>query len=136
VSNQIWIALIVVALGTGLAIGLWIGARAARQTLADKLRAFEKDLVDQRARAAQESSALQAQAAREVEFARSQIQRQLEAARTEHRAETEQLARHLTEAYDELDKLRNQLLTATRTGASHKPEPDQGFAATMPMQDP
>ena len=47
----------------------------------------------------------------------------------DHRAESEKLAAHLTEAYDELDRLR------LRNTPAHAPDTGQGFPATMPLGD-
>ncbi len=130
-SNQIWIALTFVALLAGLALGVWAGGRVARQALLDKLRGAEKDLADLRAMAGQEAAGLRMQAVREVEQARLQGQRQLDVAHNAHRVETEKLARHLTEACDELEKLRRQVAA----GSGEAADTQHGFPATMPMSD-
>ena len=58
--------------------------------------------------------------------------RRVERLAAEHRAETEKLAKHLGDAYDELDKLR-----VKATAAAGQPHTDTGygFPATMPLGD-
>ncbi len=127
-TSWIVIALCVGAAGVGL--GWWLGRRGVLRALADARRRAEKDLQEQAMRAAESLKAVQAKAAQDLEAARAQARSGGDAAAAAQRAELEKLTRHLTEAYDELDRLR-----AKAASGKQPPDTGQGFAATMPLGD-
>lgn len=113
-------------LAAGAGVGLWFGRRSAA---AGRVRA-ERDVQAQQARAAETLRAAQAKAAKDLHDARAAWQAEAIAAGEQQRAEITKLTRHLTEAYDELDRLRAD--AARRRPAS---DTGQGFAATLPLGD-
>lgn len=127
-----WIAMTGLALLLGAAVGAWLGRRGPLRDLAARARRADKELQEQQARAAECLRAAQAKAAKDIEDARARAQVGGNAAAAAQRAEIEKLTRHLTEAYDELDKLR---LRAAATRQPQVPDTGQGFAATMPLGD-
>jgi uncharacterized protein HemX len=130
VTTTTWIVIGLLALGVGLAAGLWAGARGPRRALADAERRATREAQERQARLAEEQRAAQAQAAKALDEARRRWQADADAAAAAQRAELEKLTRHLTEAYDELDRLR-----ANAASGSKPPDTGQGFAATMPLGD-
>jgi uncharacterized protein YlxW (UPF0749 family) len=120
-----------VALGLGLVIG-WAIARGRAGAMAERAERAERAAKDEAARAQAAVAAAQAQAKRDVATLQTEMASRIERLGAEHRAEQEKLARHLTEAYDELEKLR---LQSGSAGASRGPDTGQGFPATMPMGD-
>lgn len=124
------IGLIVLALVAGGGLGHWLGQRGAGRGAAERLAHAEKELQAHKTRSADAARALQANAAKDLQDARARWEAAAAATAEAQRAEIEKLTRHLTEAYDELDRLR---VVAART----PPPPDtgQGFAATMPLGD-
>jgi molecular chaperone GrpE (heat shock protein) len=124
-----WIVWTLLALLAGGGLGAWLGRRGPLNELAERTRRAEKDLQEQRSRAEESLRAMQAKAAKDLEDARSRWQAETAAATAAQRAESEKLSRHLTEAYDELDRLR------VRAAGKQPPDTGQGFAATMPLGD-
>jgi len=120
------------ALLVGGAVGAWLGRRGVLRELAVRTRRAEKDLQEQQSRAAESLRAVQAKAAKDLEQARALAKAGGDGASAAQRAEIEKLTRHLTEAYDELDKLR---VRAAAAGQPQVPDTGQGFAATMPLGD-
>lgn len=127
-TSSIWIAAIIAAVGGGV-IGVWLGRRGGREAVEARSRA-EKELAAQSARTADAARAQQAKAAKDLQEARAAWTAEAAQAAAAQRAEIEKLTRHLTEAYDELDRLR---ADAART--PKPPDTGQGFAATMPLGD-
>jgi molecular chaperone GrpE (heat shock protein) len=130
VSATTWIVICLLALGAGLALGWVLGGRGPRRELAERERRAAQEAQEQQARLADAERAASAQAARDLEQARQRWQKETEAAAAAQRAELEKLTRHLTEAYDELDRLRAKVASGGKP-----PDTGQGFAATMPLGD-
>ncbi len=120
--------------GAGLAVGVALGwvlargrgavapaANAAGPMMQQELARLQAALADVEARAKRDVAALQAEMATRVEKLDS-----------EHRAEQEKLARHLTEAYDELDALR---ANADAAKGLRPGDTGHGFAKTLPLGD-
>jgi hypothetical protein len=133
VSNQLWIAWIILALIVGLGVGLWLGGRSARAALMEARREFDKERAAQQQRSATDAPEQQAQVALEIERVKAQAQRQMDALRTEHRADSAKMSRLLADTHDEVAQLKAKL---ARKGRPEAPDTDQGFAATQPMQYP
>ena len=127
-----WIATTGFALLVGAAVGAWFGRRGLLRELAALARRAEKELQEQQSRAAGSLRAVQAKAAKDLEDARALAKTGGDTASAAQRAEIEKLTRHLTEAYDELDRLRVRVAAA---GQPQVPDTGQGFAATMPLGD-
>ena len=96
--------------GTGLAVGVGLGWALARPRGAGmhgaRAERAEQALKDEGARAQAALAAAESRARREVAALQAEMASRIERLNAEHRAESEKLARHLTEAYDELDSLR------------------------------
>jgi predicted RNase H-like nuclease (RuvC/YqgF family) len=130
VTDPISFMAIVLSLGAGGGLGFWLGRRSAGQDGAERLERAQRELQAHQARAADSARALQAKAAKDLQEARAGWETTAATFAEAQRAEIEKLTRHLTEAYDELDRL--------RTAAARTPQPPdtgQGFAATMPLGD-
>jgi hypothetical protein len=132
VTESTWIAMTGLALLVGAVVGAWLGRRGLLRELQTRARRAEKDLQEQQSRAAESLRAVQARAAKDLEEARALAKAGGDSASAAQRAEIEKLTRHLTEAYDELDRLRVRAATA---GQPQAPDTGQGFAATMPLGD-
>jgi hypothetical protein len=130
VTETTWIAISLLALVAGGGIGAWAARRGPARELAERDRRAAKDAQEQQARLAESQRAWQAKAAKDLADARLQWQAAADAAAAAQRVESEKLARHLTEAYDELDRLR-----AKAASGGKPPDTGQGFAATMPLGD-
>lgn len=122
--------------GVGLAAGMAIGWMLARTrgtaALTERAERAEQVLKDEAARAQAAVAAAEARAKREVAALQAETSSRIERLQTEHRAETEKLARHLTEAYDELDGLRAK---AEAAKGQRPGDTGHGFAATLPLSD-
>lgn len=122
--------------GAGLAVGLALGWALARPrgtaTHAVRAERAEQALKDEGARAQAALAAVEARAKRDVTALQAEMASRIEKLNAEHRAESEKLARHLTEAYDELDSLRAKAEAAKgiRPG-----DTGYGFAKTLPLGD-
>lgn len=129
-SLTAWILVAGLAAAAAAAIGGMLAARRTRGELLARAERAEQQLKEEVARAAARLAAQEAQARKDVAAVQDEMLARLDRLKTDHRAETEKLAGHLTEAYDELDRLR------LRASASPQP-PDtgQGFPATMPLGD-
>ncbi len=128
----LWIGLTAIALMLGVAIGWGLArSRGANESLARAEKA-ERALKEETARAQSAIAAAAAQANRDVAALQVEMASRLERLTADHRAETEKLAKHLGDAYDELDKLRVKV-----TAAAGQPHTDtgHGFPATMPLGD-
>jgi flagellar biosynthesis/type III secretory pathway protein FliH len=130
VTETTWIVIALCAGAAGVGFGVWFGGRAPRQELVEHKRRAAKELQEQQARAAEVLKAAQAKAAKDLDDARAQARSDGGAAGAVQRAELEKLTRHLTEAYDELDRLRAKVASGGKP-----PDTGQGFAATMPLGD-
>ncbi len=131
-NATLWIGLATIALMIGVAIGWGLArSRGAAEQLARAEKA-ERVLKDEAARAQAAIAAAAAQASRDVAALQAEMASRVERLTAEHRAETEKLAKHLGDAYDELDKLR-----VKTTAAAGQPHTDTGygFPATMPLGD-
>lgn len=127
-TSPIWIAAIV-ALAAGVALGFWL-ARRGQGSLGERLAKVERELAAQQARAAEVAQAQQAKAARELQAATAALEAKAAKAAAAHQAELERLTLHLSQACDEVDRLR--AAAARQPGA---PDTGQGFPATMPLGD-
>jgi len=114
----------------GAGAGAWFGRAAGTRSLAARVRHAERELADHQLRAAETLRAAQAKAAKDLEDVRSQWKAQGDTRSAAQRAELDKLRQHLSEAYDELDRLR-----AGAAAARPVPDTGQGFAATMPLSD-
>lgn len=118
----------------GLAVGVAIGWMLARTrgmaSLGQRAEHAEQALREERSRAQAAVAAAESAAKRDVAAMQAEMASRIERLNAEHRTETEKLARHLTEAYDELDGLR-----ARADAARHQQPGDtaHGFAATLPL---
>ncbi len=124
------------AAGAGLAVGIAAGWLLARtrggEGAGERVERAERALKEESARAQAAVAAVEARAKRDVAALQAEMASRIENLKTEHRAETEKLARHLTEAYDELDGLR------ARADAARGQRPGDtghGFAPTLPLSD-
>jgi uncharacterized protein HemX len=115
------LSLLLAALALLVGVGLGFGLRGWREESALLRRAEKAERLaqDEAVRGAARAAALEAKAHNEL---------------TQARAETEKLTKHLSQACDELDRLRL-LAAAIAPGDGKGPETGPGFAATMPMQD-
>lgn len=113
----------------GGALGSWLGRRGVAPTR-QRLQQVEQELLAQQGRAAEAARTMRAQINREVQQARAAWQAEQAAATAAQRAEVDKLTRHLSDACDELDRLR-----AAAARAPSPPDTGQGFAATMPLGD-
>lgn len=127
-TTTLWIAAIV-ALVAGIGIGGWLGRRG-QHALRERLAQAERELAAQQARAAEAARALQAKAAKDLQDARAAWEVHSARGAAEHHAEIERLTLHLSQACDEVDRLR--AAAARRAGG---PDTGQGFAATLPLGD-
>lgn len=117
-------------LAVGGAVG-WMLARTGGGALEERAQRAEQLLKDEAAKAQAAVAAAESRARREVAALQAEMTSRLEKLGADHRAETEKLARHLTEAYDELDGLR-----ARADARNLKPgDTGHGFAATLPLTD-
>lgn len=116
----------------GVAIG-WLLARSRGSAdLAERAERAERALKEESMRAQSALAAAQESAKRDVAALQAEMASRIERLNAEHRAESEKLARHLTEAYDELDKLR---VRADAAKGRTPPDTGQGFPPTMPLGD-
>lgn len=129
-SQALWIVIAALAAAVvGFLLGRQsAGKRAGGELLARAERA-EQQLKEETARAAARAAAQEAQARKDVAAVQDEMLARIERVQADQRVETEKLARHLTEAYDELDRLR---LAANKR---QPPDTGQGFPATMPLGD-
>lgn len=128
----VWIGIAAMALMLGVAIG-WVLARSrGGGELLARAEKAELALKAETARADSAIASAEATARRNVAALQAELASRVERLNTEHRAETEKLAKHLGDAYDELDKLR-----VRSTAAAGQPHTDtgHGFPATMPLGD-
>jgi uncharacterized membrane-anchored protein YhcB (DUF1043 family) len=122
--------LAVAGLAAGVAIGWMLARTRGMAALNERAERAEQALKEERSRAQAAVAAAEASAKRDVAAIQAEMASRTERLNAEHRAETEKLARHLTEAYDELDGLR-----AKADAARHQQPGDtaHGFAATLPL---
>jgi uncharacterized protein HemX len=130
VSETTWIVISLLALVVGLGLGVWTGRRGPQRRLAERERRAAKEAQEQQARLADSQRAWLAKSAKDLDEARARWAAEADAASAAQRTEFEKLTRHLTEAYDELDRLR-----VKAAGPAQPPDTGQGFAATMPLGD-
>ncbi|MBS0437334.1 MAG: hypothetical protein JSR75_21015 [Proteobacteria bacterium] len=120
--------------GTGLAVGVALGWALARPrgaaTHGAHAERAAQALREEAARAQAAVAAVEARAKRDVAALQAEMASRIEKLNAEHRAESEKLARHLTEAYDELDNLRAEAAKGVRPG-----DTGYGFAKTLPLGD-
>ena len=125
-------AMAAIAAVAGAAAGVWWARRSGAADLHARLERAEAAVKEASARAQSAAAAAEAQARRDVAALQAEMAARIERLGAEHRAEQEGLARHLTEAYDELDKLR---VRSSAAGSPRGPDTGQGFPATMPLGD-
>ena len=128
-GTEIWIAIAALA---GLAIGWIVGRAAVKPGDPTRSERAERELKDETARGQERLAAAEKQAQQQVAAVQAEMASRIERLKAEHRAETEKLSRHLTEVYDELDKMR---VRVSAGGPRQGPDTGQGFPATMPMGD-
>jgi phosphoribosylglycinamide formyltransferase 2 len=125
-----WIVVAVLAAAAGAAVGWTLAARRTGAGLLARAEAAEQQLKEEAARAASRLAAQEAQARKDIAAVQDEMLARLDRLKADHRAETEKLSGHLTEAYDELDRLR-----LRAAAAPQPPDTGQGFPATMPLGD-
>lgn len=120
--------------GAGLAVGLALGWALARPRGAAAAPGVpaEQLLKDEAARAQAAIAAVESRAKRDVAAMQAELTARIEKLNSAHRAEQEKLARHLTEAYDELDALR---ASADAAKGVRPGDTGYGFAKTLPLGD-
>lgn len=128
----ITIGIAAVAAIAGAALGAMLARGRGGGAMADRLERAEAALREEAARAKAAAEAAESRAKRDVAALQAEMATRIERLGADHRAEQEKLARHLTEAYDELDKLR---LRGGAAGSPRGPDTGQGFPATMPLGD-
>lgn len=124
--------LALLALLCGVALGWRLRARRGLAELVARADAAQRQLKEESARMGERLAAAEVRAAKDVAAVQAEMLARIDRLSADHRAETEKLARHLSEAYDELDKLRVRVAAA---GDHRPPDTGQGFPATMPMGD-
>lgn len=122
--------------GAGLAVGMALGWALGRPrgaaALEERVERAERGLKDEAARAETAIAAAESRAQRIVAAMQAEMTGRIEKLNAGHRAEHEKLARHLTEAYDELDSLR----AKAEAARSLRPgDTGHGFAPTLPLGD-
>jgi hypothetical protein len=128
----ITLAVAAVAAIVGAAVGAMLTRGKGANDASARLERAEAALRDETARAQAAAAAAESRATRDVTALQAEMASRIERLGAEHRAEQEKLARHLTEVYDELDKLR---LRGGAAGSARGPDTGQGFPATMPLGD-
>jgi hypothetical protein len=128
----ITLAVAAVAAIVGAAVGVMLARGKGAGDVAARLERAEAALREQASRAQAAAAAAESRARRDVTALQAEMAARIERLGAEHRAEQEKLARHLTEAYDELDKLR---VRGGAAGSARGPDTGQGFPATMPLGD-
>ncbi len=109
----------------------WMLARARTAAQwAERTQRAERALKDESARAQAATAAAQTQAKQQMTALQAATDARVAKLTADHRAEHETLAKHLTEAYDELDRLRAEAAKAQRPG-----DTGHGFAPTLPLGD-
>ncbi len=115
-----------------VAVGWLLGRlHARRQGAAERARA-EQRLETGAAQATARIEAVESRARQQLAALRQELGERLDRLAAEHQGETEALARHLSEAYDEIDRLRTTLARQDTTVQ----DPNDGYAATLPMPIP
>lgn len=120
------------ALAIGAVLGWVLASSRVSGVLSARAEKAERALKDESARAQAAVAAAQAAAKRDVAAMQAELASRVERLTSDHRAEQEKLARHLTDAYDELDKLR---VRGTASARQSPPDTGQDFPATLPMGD-
>lgn len=128
----LWIGIAAIALMLGVAIGWGLARSRAAAELVARAEKAERALKDETSRAQAAMAAADAQARRDIAALQAEATARVERLTAEHRTETEKLAKHLSDAYDELDKLRVKVNAAA--GQPHT-DTGYGFPATMPLGD-
>jgi hypothetical protein len=128
----ITLAVAAVAAIVGAAVGAMLTRGKGAGDAAVRLERAELALREEASRAQAAAAAAESRARRDVTALQAEMASRIERLGAEHRAEQEKLARHLTEAYDELDKLR---VRGGAAGSPRGPDTGQGFPATMPLGD-
>jgi len=131
-SQSLWTGVAVLALLVGLSIGWQLGSGRVRAQWRLRVESAQRQLKEEYERLGARLAAVEARAQQEVAAVQAEMLSRIERLGQDHRAETETLTRHLTDAYDELDRLRVRLAAA---GPPQPPDTGQGFAATMPLGD-
>lgn len=131
-SQPLWMVIAVLALLAGVVFGWQLRGRRGRAARAARLESAERQLKEEAARAKARLASLEAKAEKDVAAVQAEMLARIDRLTADQRAETEKLTRHLTEAYDELDKLRVRIAAA---GPHRPPDTGQGFPATLPMPD-
>lgn len=120
----------------GLAVGAALGWALARSrgvtALNERVERAERGMKDEAARAESAIAAAESRAKRVVAAMQTEMAGRIEKLNADHRAEHEKLARHLTEAYDELDSLRAK---AEAARGQRPGDTGHGFAPTLPLGD-
>jgi len=120
------------ALALGVAAGWALARKGGGAALAGRAEHAERMLKEEAARAQAAIAKAESRAKRDVAALQAEMASRIEKLNAEHRAENEKLARHLTEAYDELDSLRAK---AEAAKAQRPGDTGHGFAPTLPLGD-
>lgn len=129
-GHALWMVIAVLAGLAGFFFGRQLGGRRGQGELQARAERAEQALKEEIARATARAATQEAQARKDVTAVQDEMLARIERLQADQRIETEKLARHLTEAYDELDRLR-----LRAAGPQQPPDTGQGFPATMPLGD-
>jgi Skp family chaperone for outer membrane proteins len=129
-AADVWMYLTPLAAIAGAVVGAAYAAGRSRAAASQQLEAANRQMAEGVARAREQIAESQQRAQAELAAARAEWQSRLDAAVAAQRAEADKLKLHLTDAFDELERLRH----ASRT-PGQGPDTGQGFPATMPLQD-
>lgn len=128
-SLAVSLAMAALAAAAAAVLGWVLGGRRGVAQLEARVERAEQALKEEAGRASAKLAAVEVQARRDVAAVQDEMLARIERLQADHRAESEKLAAHLTEAYDELDRLRH------RSVPAQPGDTGQGFPATMPLGD-
>lgn len=116
----------------GTALGWMLASTRGNAALAQRAERAVRGMKEESSRAQAAIAEAEARARHDVAALQVEMSTRIEKLNAEHRAENEKLARHLTEAYDELDSLRAK---AEAAKGQRPGDTGHGFAPTLPLGD-